>query len=82
VTSESAGSASSSAVGPLAELVNVSGDVWMLTRVGDGAQLARIEGRAERVLGPAAACLVADHGFEEGRWSECGPGRYAYQVES
>ena len=66
----------------VAELVNESGNVWTLTRVPDGSLLARIEGRAERVLGPAAACLVADHGFEVGRWSECGPGRYAYEVDS
>lgn len=65
----------------VAELVNESGNVWLLIRMPDGSLLARIEGRAERVLGPAAACLVADHGFKVGRWSERDPGRYVYQVD-
>ena len=65
---------------PVAELVNEGGNVWTLTRVADGTLLGRLEGCAERVLGPAAACLVADHGFEAGQWNERGPGRYEYQV--
>ena len=64
-----------------ATLANTNANVWHLCDAG-GHHLAALEGVEDKVLGPAAACLVADHGLPAGEWIRRGPGRYSYQVTS
>lgn len=63
----------------VATLSNTNGNVWHLTRT-DGQLLCILEGGEAAILGPAAGCLVADHGFARGEWVRRGPGRHSYRV--
>lgn len=62
----------------LATISSEDGRVWLVTDPADGRLLVRLEGAERRVLGSAAASLVADHGLPKGQWSPCGHRHYVY----
>lgn len=63
----------------VATLSNTNGNVWHLNAA-DGRHLCTLTGSEAAILGPASACLVADHGLPPGEWVRRGPGRHSYQV--
>jgi hypothetical protein len=60
-----------------AALENIGTNEWQVSSP-EGKALVKLTGAEARVLGPAAASLVADYGYPRGDWVQAGPGRYNY----